>query len=106
LNADDFPNWIDYGKLGIQLLFDDRSYKEMRWALNELVKTDSKRLVELQEKILGFAEPTFVSETYSLYCSGPSAGGGARTSITPESSTASILIDRKVVEPQVKIEIF
>ena len=48
----------------------------------------------------------FVSETYSLYCSGPSAGGGARTSITPESSTASILIDRKVVEPQVKIEIF
>ena len=65
LNADDFPNWIDYGKLGIQLLFDDRSYKEMRWALNELVKTDSKRLLELQEKILGFAEPSFVQQTYS-----------------------------------------
>ncbi len=47
----------------------------------------------------------FVAETYSLYCSGPSAGGGARTSITAESSTASILIDRKIIEPQVKIEI-
>ncbi len=47
----------------------------------------------------------FVSETYSLYCSGPSAGGGARTSITAESSTASILIDRKIIEPQVKVEI-
>ena len=43
--------------------------------------------------------------TYSLYCSGPSAGGGARTSITKETSTASILIDRNIVEPQIKIEI-
>ena len=47
----------------------------------------------------------FVAETYSLYCSGPSAGGGARTSITKETSTASILIDRNIVEPQIKIEI-
>ena len=47
----------------------------------------------------------FVAETYSLYCSGPSAGGGARTSITKETSTASILIDRKIVEPQINIEI-
>ena len=39
----------------------------------------------------------FVAETYSLYCSGPSAGGGARTSITKETSTASILVDRKIV---------
>ena len=30
----------------------------------------------------------FVAETYSLYCSGPSAGGGARTSITARSSTS------------------
>ena len=42
----------------------------------------------------------FVAETYSLYCSGPSAGGGARTSITAESSTASILIDRKITKFQ------
>ena len=53
LNADDFPNWIEYGKLGVQLLFDDRSYKEMQWALNELVETESTRLLELVKKILG-----------------------------------------------------
>ena len=65
LNADDFPNWIEYGKLGVQLLFDDKSYKEMQWALNELVKTESKRLLELQRKILGFEEPNFIKCTYS-----------------------------------------
>ena len=49
LNADSFPNWVDYGKLGAQLLFDDKSYKEMKWALNELIKTESKKLLDLQE---------------------------------------------------------
>ncbi len=65
LNADSFPNWVDYGKLGAQLLFDDKSYKEMKWALNELIKTDSKRLHDLQEKILGFKRPVLNSYTYS-----------------------------------------
>ena len=65
LNADDFPNWINYRKIGIQLLFDDKSYKEMRWALHKLIETRSARLGELQEKILGFAVPSFVQQTYS-----------------------------------------
>lgn len=65
INSDEFPKWIEYGKLGIQLLFDDRSYKEMNWALNELVKTESKRLIELQNKILGFAKPYFLEKKYS-----------------------------------------
>lgn len=65
LNADDFPNWIEYGKLGVQLLFDDRSYKEMQWALNELVETESTRLLELVKKILGYEKPRFRESSYS-----------------------------------------
>ena len=65
LNADDFPNWVEHGKLGIQLLFDDRSYKEMQWALNELIKTESKRLLELQKKILGYEKPYFINSSLS-----------------------------------------
>lgn len=65
LNADSFPKWIDYGKLGAQLLFDDKSYKEMKWALNELIKTESKKLLDLQNKILGFKSPSFSSQNYS-----------------------------------------
>lgn len=65
LNADSFPNWVDYGKLGAQLLFDDKSYKEMKWALNELIKTESKKLLDLQDKILGFKAPCFKPYSYS-----------------------------------------
>lgn len=65
INADDFPNWIAYNKIGVQLLFDDRSYREMQWALNELIKTESKRLVELQKKILGYEKPYFLEEKYT-----------------------------------------
>ena len=67
LNSDDFPKWIEYGKLGIQLLFDDRSYKEMKWALNELLVTDSRRLIELQKKILGFDKPYFDETNHSAF---------------------------------------
>lgn len=59
INAEEFPNWITHSKLAVQLLFDDRSYKEMDWALNELIKTESVRLLELQKKILGYEAPYF-----------------------------------------------
>ena len=65
LNADVFPNWVEFGKVGIQLLFDDRSYREMQWALNELIKTESKRLLELQRKVLGYEKPHFADASFS-----------------------------------------
>lgn len=65
INSDDFPNWIEHGRVGVQLLFDDRSYKEMQWALNECIKTESKRLQELQRKILGLETPLFLDAKFS-----------------------------------------
>ena len=47
-----------------------------------------------------------VDEVMSLYCCGPAAGGGGRGYVTPQSSTASILVDRSIVEPNIKIQIF
>ena len=46
-----------------------------------------------------------VDEVITLYCCGPSAGGGGRSYVTPQSSTASILVDRNIVNPNVKIKI-
>ena len=46
-----------------------------------------------------------VDEVISLYCCGPSAGGGGRAYVTPQTSTASILVDRKIVDPNVKVKI-
>ena len=46
-----------------------------------------------------------VDEVMSLYCCGPAAGGGGRGYVTPQSSTASILVSREVVSPNVQIKI-
>ena len=46
-----------------------------------------------------------VDEVISLYCCGPSAGGGGRAYVTPQTSTASILVDREIVDPNVKVKI-
>ncbi|OED39146.1 hypothetical protein AB833_16545 [Chromatiales bacterium (ex Bugula neritina AB1)] len=40
-------------------------------------------------------------EVLALYCCGPAAGGGVRQSVTPQVSTASILMDRGLIEPGV-----
>ncbi|MDA0763347.1 MAG: DUF1446 domain-containing protein [Proteobacteria bacterium] len=46
-----------------------------------------------------------IDEVTSLYCSGPSAGGGARSYVTPQSSTASILVDRSIVNPHIEVKL-
>ncbi len=43
-------------------------------------------------------------EVLSLYCSGPAAGAGVRQWVGEQVSTASILIDRDMVEPHVRAE--
>ena len=45
-------------------------------------------------------------EVMSLYCSGPAAGGGFRSSVTSQVQTASVLIPRERVEPHVRVEVF
>jgi len=44
-------------------------------------------------------------ELMMLYCSGPAAGGGYRCSVTSQIATASVLIARERVEPNVRIEV-
>ena len=46
-----------------------------------------------------------VDEVMSLYCCGPAAGGGGRGYVTPQSSTASILVNREIVSPNVQVKI-
>ena len=64
LRVDELPDWASNGKLGIELLFDDKSYEEMQAALKAAAKlaTDEKdgRLVRI---LSGKEEPAFNSET-------------------------------------------
>lgn len=57
LNSDDNPDWIYDGKLGVQLLFDENSYREMDKGIQKLIKCDSDRLEELKMILLGDQAP-------------------------------------------------
>jgi len=49
LNARDVPDWINAGQLGVDMLFDDRSYHEMNRALEKVMAAKGDRLAELRE---------------------------------------------------------
>ena len=59
LLTDELPDWSRDGKLGIEMLFDDKSYDEMQDALklaNSLADTGKNQLVNI---LTGQASPTF-----------------------------------------------
>jgi superfamily I DNA and/or RNA helicase len=56
--CDEMPDWIDDGKLGVNLLFDSRTYDEMFKALNVLINLEKGRLKKLRDVILGYDRPT------------------------------------------------
>ncbi|MFT5166827.1 MAG: ATP-dependent RNA/DNA helicase IGHMBP2 [Saprospiraceae bacterium] len=59
LNAKDLPDWIGLGMLGVDLLFDERTYLEMEKALKQVMEAKGDRLAELRNIFLGKAENKF-----------------------------------------------
>lgn len=57
--ADELPEWMDMGKLGVNLLFDKRTYEEMFKALNFLINIEKGRTKELRDNILGYSSLSF-----------------------------------------------
>ncbi|MBV6652789.1 MAG: AAA family ATPase [Mameliella sp.] len=66
LNSKDLPDWIGMGLIGVDLLFDDRSYKEMEKALKTVQEAKKGRLPELRNILLGTQPPRFaiINEPY------------------------------------------
>lgn len=59
LNSKDIPNWVHYGQLGVDLLFDERTYVEMEKALKRVIKAKGDRLAELKELFYKKFNPRF-----------------------------------------------
>jgi DNA polymerase III delta prime subunit len=49
LNARDVPDWLNAGHVGVDMLFDDRSYREMERALEKVRAAKGDRLAELRD---------------------------------------------------------
>ncbi len=58
INGDEFPDWIEDGALGVDVMFDEMTYKEMEFALREVIKADGTRVAELREILLGTSPAT------------------------------------------------
>lgn len=56
----DLPDWLTDGKLGIDLLYNETTYREMEFTLQKLLKAkESERLGHLREVLLGYKPPSF-----------------------------------------------
>lgn len=56
LNGDDLPEWIDSGSLGVDVMFDEMSYREMEYTLKKVIEADDDRVAEFRELLLGGAD--------------------------------------------------
>ena len=50
---DELPDWVDDGKLGVNLMFDSKTYDEMFRALNVLINLEKGRSKDLRDILLG-----------------------------------------------------
>ena len=58
LNVDELPDWIDNGMLGVDVMFDEMTYREMEYTLKKVMKAEDSRLAELRDILLGSEKPT------------------------------------------------
>ena len=60
LSTEQIPDWVHGAKIGVDLDFDDRTYREMDKALKKVMEAKSnQRIWDLRELILGTAKPKF-----------------------------------------------
>jgi ATP-dependent RNA/DNA helicase IGHMBP2 len=70
LNVDELPDWCDDGKLGINLLFDETSYKEMDIALEKVINAAHNRLAHLRDVMYEIKAPVFEKTDASIHITG------------------------------------
>ena len=62
INPDELPEWMNDGQLGVDVMFDEMTYKEMEYALKSVIKAEGNRVAELREIFLGNEKPTLLDE--------------------------------------------
>jgi len=64
IHIDNLPDWLYEGKLGVDMLYNETTFKEMEAALQRTIKAESSRLKDLREILLGYrpAESTRIEK--------------------------------------------
>lgn len=68
LSSDRIPEWLHSGKIGVDLGFDDSTYKEMKRALTLVMEArKDERVAHLREIFLGRQKPSFRQWDYTYH---------------------------------------
>ncbi len=62
LNSEELPEWVQHGYIGLQLLFDENVYKEMKLAVNYLLETEEENTIRLKNTLLGARKAEFIEQ--------------------------------------------
>ena len=65
VNGDELPEWFYDSLLGVDVMFDEMSYREMEYALKEVIKAEDNRIADLREIFLG-DKTTLLNDTGNL----------------------------------------
>lgn len=65
--SDDMPSWLEKGRLGVNLSFDERSYREMENAMARVIEATDNRSAELREVLLGSVPPRFQEGKFPVF---------------------------------------
>jgi ATP-dependent RNA/DNA helicase IGHMBP2 len=65
LSSHEPPYWLRQSRLGVDLDFDDKTYREMRAAVKTVIEAKNDRLAELREILLGKVNPEFGEWDYT-----------------------------------------
>jgi len=57
LQADEVPDWMESGRLGVDLLFDEASYREMEAALKKVLSAQQPQLIQFRDLVYGDLRP-------------------------------------------------
>lgn len=60
INQINLPDWVYDDTIGVNLLFDDGTYKDMKRALKGVMKADNNRLAQLRDLFYGQESPRFI----------------------------------------------
>lgn len=64
LNGEEHPDWINDGMLGVDVMFDEMTYREMEFAVKEVMRAENNRLAELRGILLSDDKAIFEDKKF------------------------------------------
>lgn len=90
INGEEFPDWLGDGGLGVDVMFDEMTYKEMEFAVKEVMKAENNRVAVFREILLGDASAGTPNHRVGLDITSPILNSSQESALRKLLSTETI----------------